>query len=346
VQIIRDAQQRLRRISPHKHGELVSALQAKVLALQGRGGDSEIAHVEPGEMVIPRSLLTRELVDFVHREAARTGIDPDRLMIGTGASINPATGAEEFGFRDWLKGIFGGAPAKTLEPDIEPINVSATRRTERFESPTVIDPIYVTAHKRSERLPAKAASVEDYIESAATGAAPFWSERLMRNAAIREMYKQQVERLDPFDNTGRSQIKDEWRKVTPQPFQDAINAARPSNKAREGSIGRANVVNKKATWLARAGGIGGIALGGLALQEAQDRIARAENKSRERFGVYGGMIGGYIGGGAGGMLGGGIASIPAAVVGSVGGSAAGERLGYGIYDGYNRFLNNLYQFGN
>ncbi|MDX2143010.1 MAG: hypothetical protein SFV19_06625 [Rhodospirillaceae bacterium] len=75
---VRDAQHQLRRISAYKHGELVSALQTKILALQGRGGDTEVAHVEPGEMVIPRALLTRELVDFVHREAARKGIEADR----------------------------------------------------------------------------------------------------------------------------------------------------------------------------------------------------------------------------------------------------------------------------
>ncbi|MBL8628006.1 MAG: hypothetical protein JNM81_00145 [Rhodospirillaceae bacterium] len=70
-----------------------------MLALQGRGGDTAVAHLEPGEMVIPRSVLTPQLAQLIAAEVYRRGIDPKQLVVGSRrASINPATGAEEFGF--------------------------------------------------------------------------------------------------------------------------------------------------------------------------------------------------------------------------------------------------------
>jgi hypothetical protein len=100
-QAIGEAQQQLRRISPRQHGELVSALQAKLLALQGRGGDSEIAHVTPGEMVIPRNLQMPEVMRTLAAEAMRAGIDPRRYTVGHRAnSLNPRTGRPEFAIEE------------------------------------------------------------------------------------------------------------------------------------------------------------------------------------------------------------------------------------------------------
>ncbi|MDX2143008.1 MAG: hypothetical protein SFV19_06615 [Rhodospirillaceae bacterium] len=73
---VTQAQQALRSISPRQDPELVSALQAKLLALQGRGGDTEIAHVTPGEVVIPRNLQTPAVMCTLAAEAERAGIDP------------------------------------------------------------------------------------------------------------------------------------------------------------------------------------------------------------------------------------------------------------------------------
>jgi hypothetical protein len=122
------AQTELRKLNPKQHGKLINALQAKVLALQGRGGDTAVAHLEPGEMVIPRRVLTPELAQLIAAEAAARGIDPKQLVVGTG-SINPATGTEEFGW-------FG----KADKPDFDEIPVTATRRSE-----ILIDPIEVSA---------------------------------------------------------------------------------------------------------------------------------------------------------------------------------------------------------
>ncbi|MDX2143007.1 MAG: hypothetical protein SFV19_06610 [Rhodospirillaceae bacterium] len=98
AQHVTQAQQALRSISPRQHPQLVSALQAKLLALQGRGGDTEIAHVTPGEVVVPRNLQTPAVMRTLAAEAERAGIDPRRYTIGHRAnSVNPRTGAEEFG---------------------------------------------------------------------------------------------------------------------------------------------------------------------------------------------------------------------------------------------------------
>jgi lysozyme len=104
------AQTELRKLNPRQHGKLINALQAKVLALQGRGGDTAVAHLEPGEMVVPRAVLTPQLVQVIAAEAAKRGIDPKQLIVGSRkASINPATDTEEFGVWNNVKGWFGHA---------------------------------------------------------------------------------------------------------------------------------------------------------------------------------------------------------------------------------------------
>ena len=81
---IREAQSELRTISAAQHPKLVNALQAKMLALQGRGGDTEVAHLTPGEMVLPRSLQTPELMKQIATLAARQGIDPRSTSLKAG----------------------------------------------------------------------------------------------------------------------------------------------------------------------------------------------------------------------------------------------------------------------
>jgi len=97
------AQAGLRRLDEKKHTTLINGVQAKLLALQGRGGDTKVAHVTPGELVMLRSVLTPELAGLIAGEAMKQGIDPDRLVVGSQrASVNPETGVEEFfGMRDW-----------------------------------------------------------------------------------------------------------------------------------------------------------------------------------------------------------------------------------------------------
>ncbi len=156
------AQSELRKLSPKQHGKLINALQAKVLALQGRGGDTAVAHLEPGEMVIPRAVLTPQLAQLIAAEAAKRGIDPKQLIVGSRkASINPATGAEEFGwFRNEQDG--DGLISDLLyrgEPVVK-VNLPASIEDQKnirsiplsLENEVKIDPITVTATRREERL--------------------------------------------------------------------------------------------------------------------------------------------------------------------------------------------------
>ncbi len=49
-------------------------------------------------MVVPSRILTPELAQLIMVEALKRGIDPKELIVGRGtASVNPATGEEEFG---------------------------------------------------------------------------------------------------------------------------------------------------------------------------------------------------------------------------------------------------------
>jgi muramidase (phage lysozyme) len=85
--------------------------QARQLAAQGRGGDTEVAHVALGELVIPRALQSPELLNALQRAAAAHNIPLDMLKIGNAMNrINPNTGQPEFGILsgigDWFSGLF------------------------------------------------------------------------------------------------------------------------------------------------------------------------------------------------------------------------------------------------
>lgn len=86
---------------------------AKDMARQGRGGDTEVAHVTPGEMVVPPPVLRQPGVR--NRLAAgfrREGMDPGRYVVGRRNSLNPRTGAREFAYAGSESGRTGfeGSP--------------------------------------------------------------------------------------------------------------------------------------------------------------------------------------------------------------------------------------------
>jgi hypothetical protein len=120
------AQREIARLDPQRHGATIQRLQAQVLALQGRGGDTQIAHVAPGEVVIPRSLMTPALMEALTRTALKLGIDPASLQIGSGRNvINPNTGMPQFDEEDLedqaQAGMGAGSDASDEEDDAAPL---------------------------------------------------------------------------------------------------------------------------------------------------------------------------------------------------------------------------------
>jgi hypothetical protein len=91
-------------------------------------------HVARGELVLPRELLTPEVMEFIAAQAQERGIDPRRLMVGGQSSINPATGAEEFGIFDKLRGWLGGSKANATGLEILGID-KPPASTQRHEHP-------------------------------------------------------------------------------------------------------------------------------------------------------------------------------------------------------------------
>jgi len=75
----------------------------------GRFGDDALAHVETGELVVPKPLLDKmpELKESILGHLRDMGVeDPERYIVGNGSNaINPETGALEFFFKSIFRGI-------------------------------------------------------------------------------------------------------------------------------------------------------------------------------------------------------------------------------------------------
>lgn len=75
----------------------------------GRFGDDTLAHVETGELIVPKPLLDKmpELKESIFQHLREMGIeDPERYIVGSiDNSINPVTGSPEFFFKKVFRGI-------------------------------------------------------------------------------------------------------------------------------------------------------------------------------------------------------------------------------------------------
>ena len=94
---VTEAQRHIAGLDPARHGALMRHLQACVVAMGGRGGDTHIAHVTPGEVVVPNRLQTPAFQAALRQLARAHGIDPDQLRVASDRNaINPYTGQMEF----------------------------------------------------------------------------------------------------------------------------------------------------------------------------------------------------------------------------------------------------------
>jgi len=73
---------------------------AKELAAMGGGEDTALAHVRPGEVVVPPEIVKDpEVESLLESKFNQMGINPEEAVVGVGiASLNPNTGLEQFGF--------------------------------------------------------------------------------------------------------------------------------------------------------------------------------------------------------------------------------------------------------
>ena len=84
--------------------EIASNNQLAELAAQisaaGRGPDTTLAHLTPGEVVLPPEMMeSAEFETAVENRFRELDLNPEQYVVGMGiASLNPQTGLEEFGF--------------------------------------------------------------------------------------------------------------------------------------------------------------------------------------------------------------------------------------------------------
>ena len=82
------------------------------MASYGRYGDDTVAHVETGELIVPKALIddNPKLRDSIFSHLRDLGVeDPERYVVGSGAnSINPETGMPEFFLKKLFKGVKKG----------------------------------------------------------------------------------------------------------------------------------------------------------------------------------------------------------------------------------------------
>ena len=81
---------------------------AMELAEAGRGGDSMLAHLTPGEVVLPLGMMDDPGFErAVENRFNQLDLNPEEYVAGLGiASLNPMTGLEEFGFfKKLAKGV-------------------------------------------------------------------------------------------------------------------------------------------------------------------------------------------------------------------------------------------------
>jgi hypothetical protein len=142
-QYLQEAQSLIAQIDPRREGRTVQRLQAQVLALQGRGGDSSIAHLTPGEIVVPLSVLTPDLRRKLAQAAREAGIDPLTLIVGGERNaINPRTGQMEFasGFREYPSltdaSVPWWAPNSRVVPQPGPQHSIRPATREQYEAQT------------------------------------------------------------------------------------------------------------------------------------------------------------------------------------------------------------------
>jgi hypothetical protein len=92
------------------HSVTATGSTAKKLKKHGRNGDTEMAHVEVGEKVVPLSIQTPAVRSVLSQEFKRQGVPEDRYTVQpTGNSTNPQTGGKEYFLKKLTKAVIPAA---------------------------------------------------------------------------------------------------------------------------------------------------------------------------------------------------------------------------------------------
>jgi hypothetical protein len=104
-----DMDMQMPRMKPNrKYG--VTATGMDDVKKYGRYGDTEMAHVTPGEKVLPLSVQTPKVNKVVNEQFKKLGLSPERYTVKESEnSINPETGEPEFFLKKLVKGVVGAA---------------------------------------------------------------------------------------------------------------------------------------------------------------------------------------------------------------------------------------------
>ena len=153
----------------------------KEMANFGRYGDDTVAHVETGELIVPRALIENnpKLKESIFGHLRELGVeDPERYVVGTSKnSLNPDTGLPEF----FLKGLFKGVKkavsgvAKGVKSALKGVG-KALKKVAPIVLPialamTPLGPIYGAALGSGIGTLVQGGSVEDALKSALIGGA-------------------------------------------------------------------------------------------------------------------------------------------------------------------------------
>ncbi|MDX2222767.1 MAG: hypothetical protein SFV21_08465, partial [Rhodospirillaceae bacterium] len=163
------------RFDAARHPALAQAVRTRMAELDP-SFTADRSDVGP-DVVVPAWVHTLDLLRrFVAGQVAQ-GVDPARIRLPNAAeraaaeqdaSINPATGMEEFGLWSSVKGLFGGrgdrpAPAAGVSPStarpapppqIDPITIAGQRNTERLGPPAGIERIAASGPSAPRFVPA------------------------------------------------------------------------------------------------------------------------------------------------------------------------------------------------
>lgn len=100
--------------------QIQQALAQQVLqgaAQQGRGGDSMIAHLTPGEKTVPPEIQTPKVLATLNKAYKDKGVQPQQFTAGTPqSSKNPSTGLPEYNFMSAFLPIATGMAGAALAP--------------------------------------------------------------------------------------------------------------------------------------------------------------------------------------------------------------------------------------